>query len=182
MDIHVVKTLQTVDPVVPNKIPTRNWGAPVLSNTRHMRNLWKYKAVNCSWKKIHTSLLYNTRNMHKLGVFQWLIQWLQYQPVLKNTSAIMALFLFHTSVDGVLDQKNPDLNVFLKHFFCDWLMRVWTVFMSYDWSMVKKFNCFSNLGSVTYFAHAIYRPEDIIFFFGGGMQKVAKRSWHFMWS
>ncbi len=36
----------------------------------------------------------------------------QYHSVLENTSAIMDSFLFHTSVDGVLDPENWNLNVF----------------------------------------------------------------------
>ncbi len=41
----------------------------------------------------------------------------QYHPVLKNTSAIMALFLLHTSGSDVMDTKIPDLNVFFQVFF-----------------------------------------------------------------
>ena len=52
------------------------------------------------------------------AVFQyWMIPVVQYHPVLKNSSAIMALFLFHNLFDGVLESENPDFNVFLCFFF-----------------------------------------------------------------
>ncbi len=43
---------------------------------------------------------------------------LKYHPVFQKTSAIMDLFFFYPSINGILDTKNPDLNGFWR-FFCN---------------------------------------------------------------
>ncbi len=79
IEIHVEKTLDTVDPVVPNRMPTRNWGAPVLSSTRVIKNLWKYNAVNCDWKiykmQKHRMVMSMTINFFVISCLTWEINY-----------------------------------------------------------------------------------------------------------